>query len=129
RLRRDAVLVHSEDLVTEGERRRRVQRGRIGERPYDEVRRRARESVSGGLVTGIRAQEVLRSARVQLERTGAGRLRRPDGESRLVNARVVGTGSSVRTTTKQRCVAASYRHDGSVTNCPRMPVVRLIAGG
>src|ERR671929_39043 len=47
----------------------------------------------------------------------------------VVNAPLVGFVSSVSTTTKKRCVAASYRHDGSVTNWPRTPVVRLIAGG
>ena len=39
-----------------------------------------------------------------------------------------GNDSSVSTTTKNRWVAASYRHDGSVTNCARTPVARLIAG-
>ena len=40
----------------------------------------------------------------------------------------VGTVSSVKATRKNRCVCASKRHDGSVTNSPRTPVVRLIAG-
>ena len=35
-----------------------------------------------------------------------------------MNAPVVGTVSSVSTTTKKRCVAASYRQLGSVTNWP-----------
>ena len=37
--------------------------------------------------------------------------------------------SSVSTTTKKRCVAASYRHDGSVSSGPSAPVVRLTAAG
>src|SRR6478735_10418638 len=45
----------------------------------------------------------------------------------VVNAPVVGTTSRVSTTTKNRWVWASNRHDGSVTNWPRTPVVRLIA--
>src|SRR5207248_11146142 len=46
----------------------------------------------------------------------------------VVNAPDVGTTSRVSAATNQRCVCASYRQLGSVTNCPRTPVLRLIAG-
>jgi hypothetical protein len=43
------------------------------------------------------------------------------------NAAVVPTRSRVSTTWYQRCVSASYRHDGSVTNGPKVDG-RMIAG-
>src|SRR4029453_13438101 len=87
---RHAVLADRQDLVAEVDRRGRcVQRGRVRQRPDDQLVRRPRAARAShwllALVGRVRAQEVLGSEVVAVE-LGAGRLSRPEREARLRGA-------------------------------------------
>ena len=86
-LRRERVGVHVDELVAETDRRARVQRRRVRQRPEDDLARCVVAAGAGDgmrrLIGRVRAQEVLGAAVVEVEAARARRLRRPDCEARL----------------------------------------------